>query len=294
MATNRTSVARSTTSATRDARAAGRLRALVDAEIAGFRRHLRRATKGRDRGVHEARKALQRLRATVMLFAAVRPRLAEQENVRLRTLRRRLGPLRDGAARAETLRLLARRKAWLPWRATLLELAALQLRQHAQAWSRRGPDAAYWVRIATTADNLNRRAARWPYALLDAECAERACARSERRLRKALREAVGRRGREPRHDLRRKLRRYANLRRIVATVYGREDSAVRPLLSLAKRCGHEGDLWMAAQCARRAAVQMPEFRGLARELDAQRRRMCEKHDASLRRLAIGKRGAVRR
>ncbi|HET7845122.1 MAG TPA: CHAD domain-containing protein, partial [Xanthomonadales bacterium] len=113
----RTTATKGSAGDARDARAAARLRELVLAEVASFRRHLRRAAQGRDRSVHEARKALQRLRATVMLFAGVRPRLAEQENVRLRTLRRRMGPLRDGAARAETLRLLARRKAWLPWRA---------------------------------------------------------------------------------------------------------------------------------------------------------------------------------
>jgi hypothetical protein len=273
----------------RGAAAEARLRALVAAQLAGLRRHLARAARGDDRGVHEARKTLQRLRAVVMLFAPSHPEIARDENVRLRTLRRRLGPLRDAAVRAETLRLLATRPHWRPWRETLLQLAAMQMQAHAAAWRSRGPGARYWQLVGARADALAERARRWPCDGVDSAAAREACARSAKRVRKALKRALGEHAHAKRHDLRRRLRRHANLRRVVVAAFARKPGGLEALLALVKRCGHEGDLWLAANCARRAGAMLPQFRTLAREIEKRRRRMCDKHDRELRRLAPGAR-----
>ena len=109
--------------------------------------------------------------------------------------------------------------------------------------------------------------------------------RAERRLNRCIDEALHEHGRQVRHELRRKLRRYANLRRVAADCRDEHDGDVESLLSLAKRCGHEGDLWLAVTAARSAARRDPRLRELASDLELQRRRLCARHDVALARLA---------
>ena len=79
------------------------------------------------------------------------------------------------------------------------------------------------------------------------------------------------------------MRRYANIRRAAAIARGVEDPGADELLNLAKRCGHEGDLWMAVASARRVARQRPAFRAVERALEEERQRMCRSHDRLLAR-----------
>jgi len=134
---------------------------------------------------------------------------------------------------------------------------------------------------------LAARVQAWPCEAVDEDAVAAVLKKERRTLREALEAGVGHYARETRHDLRRKLRRYANLRRLASQVLEREDGEVPRLLALAKRCGHEGDLWMAARSARRAGRADPELLDLALDLEAHRRRMSKHHDASLLRLDVG-------
>lgn len=262
-----------------------RLRRLVGHELDELDAELGRAAGGRDRSVHKARKTLQRLRAAAMAFPDAHADLRRSENARMAALRRRLGPLRDAASKAEAFRLLATRRRWSSWRKELRQLAAQQAAAHAQTWSRTGRESAFWQRVRSEAAALRERAKSWPFDEVDEDALARALHKAERRLHHRIADALHEHGRQVRHELRRKLRRYANLRRIAAECRDEHDAEVPQLLSLAKRCGHEGDLWMAVTTARLAARQDPALRELVTDLEQQRRRLCSRHDAALARMA---------
>lgn len=266
-----------------------RLRRIVGQELDELAAELARAAGGRDRSVHKARKVLQRLRAVAMLLPDTRNTLRRAENLRMAALRRRLGPLRDAASRAETFRLLAMRRRWTLWRRELRQLAAQQAAAHADVWARTGRDSAFWQRVRQESDALRERAGSWPFDEVDEESLARALAKAERRVWRCIEQALHEHGREVRHELRRKLRRYANLRRLAAECRDEHDGEVMPLLSLAQRCGHEGDLWMAVTAARGAARDDPALKELVADLEQQRRRLCGRHDAALSRLAASMR-----
>ena len=250
-------------------------------ELAELRLQLAHARAGRDRAVHKARKALQRLRAIILLFRSVDSVLVARENAFMRKLRRRLAPLRDAAARSETFRLLATRQQWTAFASDLRELAAMETKRHALAWAMHPPEADFWDSIDLARERLAQRAEHWPFERIDRHVIALALERSERRLRKRVRAARGEAGRELRHELRRKLRRYANLKRAASKARHDDDKEVKPLLSLAKRCGHEGDLWLALASVRRAARERPAWKALAAKLEAARRAQCGHHDALL-------------
>jgi hypothetical protein len=264
---------------------AERLRRMVEQELDELDTELARAAGGRDRSVHKARKTLQRLRAVAMLLPDGRQELRHVENTRMAALRRRLGPLRDAASRAETFRLLARRRRWSSWRRELRQLAARQAAAHAEVWARTGRDSAFWQRVRRESAALRERAKAWPFDAIDADALAHALAKAERRLHRSIEAALHEHGRQLRHELRRKLRRYANLRRLAAECRDEYDGEVASLLSLAQRCGHEGDLWLAVAAARGAARLEPALKELALHLERQRRRLCARHDAALARLA---------
>jgi hypothetical protein len=258
-----------------------RLALLVREELTELRAQIAHARRGRDRAVHKARKALQRLRAILLLFRVVDETLVLRENLAMRTLRRKLAPLRDAAARSETFRLLATRKRWKQNAPELRELAAIESKRHAEAWAMHPADSDFWDLIERARSQLTERAQRWPYDRVDRHVVAAALERGERRLRKRARAARGAVGRELRHELRRKLRRYANLERAAARARDQDDGDVKDLLSLAKRCGHEGDLWLAIASVRRAARERPAWRVLATKLEDARREQCARHDELL-------------
>lgn len=268
-------------------RAAGEaLEQLAREELAELLRQLGRARNGRDRAVHQARKVLQRLRALVRLMAPLDPAWAARENQALRRLRRRLGTLRDAWARHETFLLLASRVRWREHGPLLRELARAEAARHALAWQRHPPDGALWRAVGRAADGLAARLPDWPFAALRDRVVETALARARRALRKRVRAAQGVCGHRLRHELRRGLRRYANLRRAAASIRGRDDADADALLALAKRCGHEGDLWLALRSARAAARRDPRFAPLVAALQEARRTQCRHHDRALQRAGL--------
>jgi hypothetical protein len=258
-----------------------RLAALARSELEELRRQLSQARAGRDRAVHKARKAIQRLRAIVQLLGAIDGDLARRENVNLRRLRRRLAPLRDAAARSETFRVLAARSKWKAWAPLLRELGAMEAQRHVAAWGIHSRDLAFWDRVQGDFEKLTRRASSWPFAALDESLVAKPLHQARRRVRQRVRAAAGETGRELRHELRRKLRRLANLERAVAVAAHGDADRVDHLLSLAKRCGHEGDLWLALSSTRRAARERPTLAPLIEALERARRQLCGRHDALL-------------
>jgi hypothetical protein len=262
------------------------LQRLAQAELAELLRELRRARNGRDRAVHQARKILQRLRAQVRLMAPLDRAWAERENQALRQLRRRLGTLRDAWARHETFLLLASRARWREHATLLRELARAEAARHALAWQRHPPDGALWRAVGRAADGLAARLPDWPFAALRDPAVESALSRARRALRKRVRAAHGVYGHRQRHDLRRGLRRYANLRRAAAGIRGSDDADADTLLALAKRCGHEGDLWLALCSARAAQRRDPRFAPLVAALQEARRTQCRHHDRALQRAGL--------
>lgn len=260
-----------------------RLAALARAELATLQAHLAAARQGQDRDVHQARKSLQRLRAIVKLWAPLDPPRAERENLALRRMRRRLGPLRDAGARRETLRRLAARPRWSAHADVLRALAEREDAQHRGAWRRHAADSALWRATDRDLAGLAARVPQWPCGAAADSTLDAALATARRRLRGRWRDALGRTARDARHELRRKLRHYANLRRAAAQARGVEDPEATALLALAKRCGSEGDLWMARCSARQAPRHVPGSHALAQALQAERRARCAKHDEALRR-----------
>ena len=263
-----------------------RLAQLAESELDELQRQLALARGGRDRALHKARKTIQRLRAIVRLLAPIDPAQAQRENLFLRRLRRRLAPLRDAAARRQTFLLLASRPRWHEHRASLRTLATLEADHHAQAWAAHPDGSRLWVGVDRDCTALRERLPQWPFAHLDEAVLVQALKGAEKRARRRIDDAQGAHGRELRHELRRKLRRYANLRRAAAVARGEEVADAETLLNLAKRCGHEGDLWMAVASARRVARQRPAFRPLVRALEEERRRMCRHHDRLLHRAGL--------
>ena len=100
------------------------------------------------------------------------------------------------------------------------------------------------------------------------------------RLRSALKEALGRVERTHRHDLRRRLRRFAALRRATAHVMRRRDVGSLVLVELAREMGSEGDLWMAAAALRKTG-NAQDTRELRQMLEKERRAACKRHDGEL-------------
>ena len=160
-----------------------RLAVLARSELDEFRAQLAHARAGRDRAVHKARKALQRLRAIASFLRPVDDVLASRENDRMRQLRRRLAPLRDAAARGETFRLLATRKHWQDFAEPLRELAAAEGRRHAEAWALHPPTAEFWDRIDASRQSLEQRVAEWPFDQVDKHLIAAVLDKAERRMR---------------------------------------------------------------------------------------------------------------
>lgn len=265
-----------------------RLKRLAQGELVELNLQLELARRGQDRALHKARKTLQRLRAIVRLLQPVDAALAMRENLRLRRLRRRLGPLRDAAARRQTFRLLASRPRWKSHVVQLRALAAAEDQRHVEAWRLHPAESPFWDSIGRECVLLARRLARWPFAAIDDGALDSALRQAEKRMQRRVHEAQGQHGRESRHELRRKLRRYANLRRAAAVARDIEDAGVKRMLALAQRCGHEGDLWMAVASARRALRAAPALRATVQALEIERRALCQRDDRLLQREGVGR------
>jgi hypothetical protein len=260
---------------------AARLRHFAELEFRALLRDLGMAqARSKDAAVHRARKSIQRLRAVVRLVAPADPAWARREDLALRRLRRRLGALRDAAVRVDLVQSLGSREL-IDGERDRLDAALGVLRGALAArWQQHAPDSPFWASMLRQATRMQSRLPRWPLDAIDERCARRAMERARRRLRQALQGALGRTQRNHRHDLRRRLRRYASLRKIAALAFRRRDSGVNLLTDLAREMGAEGDLWMAA-AALRSTGHAHETRALRKLLEDERRLACKRHDGEL-------------
>lgn len=257
-----------------------RLRGLAEIEFRQIVRDLSAARRGKDGAVHRCRKSLQRLRALVRLLAPANVEWARREDGLLRSLRRRFGRLRDAAVRLELVEKLAKRELSEENRAQL-DLAVQQIKQaRREVWAQFSPDAAFWDSVDKQAARLHARLAKWPLDRLSEKRIHRALERARNRLREALKDTLGRVERTHRHDLRRRLRRFAALRRAAAHVLRRRDAGSLVLVELAREMGSEGDLWMAAAALRKCGHASSTL-ALRRMLDKERRAACKRHDGEL-------------
>lgn len=257
-----------------------RLRSLALSEFRLLLRELSAARRGKDGGVHRARKCLQRLRALVRLLAPGNVEWARREDALLRRLRRRFGKLRDAAVRVELVDKLARLD-FPDEERERVKAALARLRQARKAaWASHPEDAAFWANVEKEATRLQKRLSHWPFDKASDKRFGRALERARLRLRQALKQGLGRIERGHRHDLRRRLRRLAALRKAASYCLRRRDPGATALTALAKEMGSEGDLWLAAT-ALRSSAPAAETRELRRLLEKERKAACRRHDGEL-------------
>jgi hypothetical protein len=268
-----------------------RLARLAADELALTVRELVKARKGKDSGVHKARKAIQRLRSLLRLARGVDPTWHRRVDGQLRGLRRRLGGLRDAAVRSERVRLVL--ETPLPeehLRAVESAAEALELARQA-AWS--GLREGFWEQIDRALARQLAGFERWPLVTVQAEHIHVELERARRKLRRASAAALGHVQRNLRHELRRLLRRYAAMRKAAAQALRYRDGGASALVEVARELGVEGDLWLTCT-ALKATAEAGHTRALRASLEKQRRALCKQHDgelASLRRGLLSRRQA---
>lgn len=268
-----------------------RLAKLAADELALLVRELVKARKGKDAGVHKARKALQRLRCILRLVREAQPDWHARTDAQLRRLRRRLGPLRDAAVRAELARVMLETPLEGEQRSAVEQAAAKLEAARVALWA--GLPGTFWEQIERAVARHLAAFDRWPLAELDAVAILQALEKARRKTRLAAAEALGHVQRNGRHELRRQLRRYAAMRKAAAYALRQRDPGAATLVDVAREIGVEGDLWLTCT-ALKGAGHGAEIRVLRGALEKQRRALCKKHDgelASLRRGLLAKKQA---
>src|ERR1043166_4315885 len=121
----------------------GGVRRLAAKELGRARQRLRGANRPSDEAVHEARKSVKKARAIMQLIDNDRGRHLERSRKRLRSINRRLSPVRDADAMLEILdklrarapRLISEHTFARVWRRLASEKrAAMQRADRARAW----------------------------------------------------------------------------------------------------------------------------------------------------------------
>lgn len=265
-----------------------RLSQLAASELALLGRELAKARQGKDSAVHRARKTLQRLRSLLRLASAVDPVWFRRCDGQLKRLRRRLGRLRDAAVRVEHVEEMLQETLDADERQRV-EAALLRLRaQRDEAWAR--VPEGFWEQVLLAWSRQVADFDSWPLEAIEASHIDKALERARRRVRVALRDALGEGQRSLRHELRRLLRRYAAMRKAAGQLLRRRDPQATRLLDAARELGVEGDLWLTATALQRAGGGA-STRALRSELEKRRRALCRQHDGdlvALRRVALGK------
>ncbi len=260
------------------------LESLTLATATTLRQHLARARAGSDVAVHGMRKSLQRLRVIAKLLQPTDRIWFDRENAKLRRIRNRLAPLRDAAARSKIITELATMKRWHAYAAALRQLASLEADGHAHTWSSRSADALFWSKLEREIDLTIGRVTSWPFGAFDEDVLRDALRAARKQVRRKRDDAEGTTRRTTRHELRRKLRQYAAMRQLTSIIREEEDGEADVLAALAKKCGKEGDLWMAVVSVRHAARERRAWGHLARALEHKRRKLCARHDVLLRQM----------
>ena len=261
-----------------------RLAKLAADELALLVRELVKARKGKDSGVHKARKAIQRLRSLLRLVRDTAPDWHARVDGQLRQVRRRLGPLRDAAVRAELVGAILDTPLDSEQRAPVDAAVATLKAAREAAWSSLAE--GFWERIDRAVARHLAGFETWPLAAVGAEDIHRGLEKERRKTRAAAGEALGHTQRNRRHEMRRLLRRYAAMRKAAAYALRQRDPGARALVDVARELGVEGDLWLTATALGSSAGK-EHTRALRAALEKQRRALCRKHDGDLASLRRG-------
>ncbi|MCK7594040.1 CHAD domain-containing protein [Pseudomarimonas salicorniae] len=264
---------------------------LASDELAQLVRELVKARKGKDSGVHKARKALQRLRGLLRLARTTAPEWHARVDGQLRHVRRRLGRLRDAAVRAELVGSMRDNGLPAEQQAPVDTAVAALVEAHRACWT--GLDPAFWDRIDRSVARHLAAFDRWPLPEVSESAIHEALEKERRKAGLAAAKALGHVQRNRRHEMRRLLRRYAAMRKAAAYVLRQRDPGCKALVEAARELGVEGDLWLTAT-ALRVSAGKEQTRALRSALEKHRRALCKKHDgelASLRRGLLSRRQA---
>lgn len=240
--------------------------------------------------MHASRKALQRLRCILRLARRAYPAWHARTDAQLRRLRRRLGPLRDAAVRAELARSMLHTPLEGGQRGCVESAISVLETARAARWA--GLPDGFWDAHERAIARQRAQFERWPLAGVGAETIRAALEQERRKTRKAAAVALGHVQRNQRHTLRRLLRRYAAMRKAAAFALRQRDPGAARLVDVARELGAEGDLWLACT-ALKGAGQGAQTRALRGALEKRRRALCKKHDGDLARLRRGALAAQR-
>jgi CHAD domain-containing protein len=232
------------------------IRRIAKKEIGAIIEHLAgRRLEGEGRALHEARKNLKKVRATLRL---VREQLGEQvyqrENRDFRDVARALSPRRDAEVLVKTLAKLRRsqKRAASPG---LNKLDQVLLGRHQQAF--KTADAQDELEVALLA--ARHRAKHWPIKKLDWSDLLDGLEGSYRRARKAFRTAGETRTDENLHEWRKRVKDlWYQLRLLESACSEAVGQLAKEMKCLSEYLGDDHDLMMlnaAAQCAGLAAKE---------------------------------------
>lgn len=248
------------------------------ADLADLGKELSCAVTGDDRGVHRARKAIQRVRGWLRLIRPLDPVRLKRLDTRWKRLRRRMGRLRDAAVRLELVQAQLRKHEDADSKAALQAAEVVLLASLAALWKRH--DEAFWIHLMQQFERLRRATLKISASGLTPGDLADTVDRARDRARRELKSALGHDQRTCRHEARRLLRRYAVMRVEASQLVRRQDRYAKELQELARKLGVEGDLWLTRSALRHAAGQKAGH-GLRRELEKERRKRCRAHDGAV-------------
>lgn len=160
----------------------------------------------RDAAVHESRKSVRRVRAWLRLGDRHRRKALGPIDAQLRTLRRTLGPLRDGASRIEALDRLRKRRDMARMRGPLAAARMHLVTALDGRWARRPRHGRAWQSLLQGLTDLVAATSAWPLEGLTEVEVRRALRRSFRRACQGRKACAGRSGAVQRHSWRGKVR----------------------------------------------------------------------------------------
>lgn len=236
----------------------------------------------RDGAVHESRKAVRRVRAWLRLGDRHRRTALAQVDIRLRALRRTLGPLRDGASRIEALERLRRRREL---RGQRLPLAAARSRMQQlleRRWACRPRHGKVWQGLLRGLTELVASLPEWPLAGWSEVEARSALRRSFRRACAGREDCSARIGAARRHAWRGRVRiLWLQTQLLERRGLASEGAALKRLV---QSLGNEHDLALVARALAGLGLADAPTRKLRMLVQAQRRALATRNDARARNL----------
>jgi|GEM_PF-1621562 len=258
------------------------VRRVAREELRLVTRNLALPPAGRDKGIHEARKALKRLRALLRFLAPVMRQQSRLELDRLRGAARRLSGLRDSAVAIETLDgVVARGIAAAPVSARMAkDIDRFRASLVASRESAHENGAAEALRLVTAEiAEAAARVAAWRM-MPEGEPAIRAgLERTFRRGRKALKSARGRFAGEFGHRLRMRAKDLFYCLRLLEGVWVGTGELPARLKTLEERLGEDHNLAMLTERLPRAGQTPAWQKRVEAWIASDRAALCEKAEA---------------